>query len=48
MSCPMSWAMPLSAEPIKKSTIELMKTPLRPYMSPSLPQSGVAAAVASV
>ena len=44
----MFWAMPLSAEPIRKSTIEVMKTPLRPYMSPSLPQIGVEAAVARV
>ncbi|MGX1223581.1 hypothetical protein RKD42_004840 [Streptomyces ambofaciens] len=48
MSWPMSWAMPLSAEPIRKITIEDMKTPLRPYMSPSLPHSGVEAAVARV
>ncbi len=48
MSCPMSCAMPLSAEPIRKITIELMNAPLRPYMSPTLPQIGVEAAVASV
>ncbi len=44
----MSWAMPLSAEPIRKITIEVMKAPLRPYMSPILPHSGVEAAVARV
>ncbi len=48
MSWPMSWAIPLSADPIRKSTIDVRKTPLRPYMSPSLPQIGVEAAVASV
>lgn len=44
----MSWAMPLSAEPIRKMTIEVRKEPFRPYMSPILPQMGVEAAVASV
>lgn len=44
----MSWAIPLSAEPIRKITMEARKTPLRPYRSPSLPQIGVEAAVASV
>lgn len=44
----MSWAIPLSTDPIRKITIEARKTPLRPYMSPSLPQIGVEAAVARV
>ena len=48
MSWPMSWAMPLSAEPIRKITIEVRKVDLRPYRSPSLPQIGVEAAVARV
>ena len=48
ISCPMSWAMPDSAEPIRKITMDVRKTPLRPYMSPSLPQIGVEAAVARV
>ncbi len=41
----MSWVMlcaaPDRAEPIRNVTIEVMKMPLRPYMSPILPQSGV-------
>lgn len=48
ISCPMFCAMPLSAEPARKITIDVMKAPLRPYMSPSLPHSGVELAVASV
>src|SRR5882757_1685083 len=44
----MSCAIPLSADPIRKITIEVMKAPLRPYMSPTLPQMGVEAAVARV
>lgn len=48
INCPMSCAMPLSAEPARKITIEVMKAPLRPYMSPSLPHRGVELAVASV
>ncbi len=39
---------PDNAEPTRKSTIEVMKMPLRPYMSPSLPQIGVEVAVARV
>lgn len=48
MSWPMSWAMPLSTEPTRKMTIEVRNEPLRPYMSPILPQMGVEAAVARV
>ncbi len=48
ISSPMFCAMPLSAEPIRKITMDVMNVPLRPYMSPSLPQTGVAAAVARV
>ncbi len=48
ISWPMSWAIPLSTEPIRKTTMDVRKTPLRPYMSPSLPQMGVEAAVARV
>ena len=35
------WARPDSAEPIRKITIEAWKNIFRPYMSPSLPHSGV-------
>ncbi len=34
-------ARPDSAEPIRKITIEAWKNTFRPYMSPSLPHSGV-------
>lgn len=44
----MSWDMPLRTEPIRKITMDVRKMPLRPYMSPSLPQMGVEAAVARV
>jgi hypothetical protein len=48
---PISWSMfwdsPASTEPIRKRTIADMNMPLRPYRSPSFPQIGVAAAVAS-
>ena len=40
-------AMPQSAEPTRKITIEVRKTALRPYRSPSLPQIGVETVVPS-
>lgn len=43
----MFWATPQSAEPIRKITIAVWKSFLRPYWSPSLPHSGVAAVAAS-
>lgn len=43
----MFWAIPQSAEPIRKITIAVWKSFLRPYWSPSLPHSGVAAVAAS-
>ncbi len=39
--------MPDSAEPTGRSTIEVMKTFLRPYRSPILPHSGVETVVPS-
>ena len=39
--------MPHSAEPIRKITMDVMKTALRPYRSPSLPQIGVETVVPS-
>ncbi len=47
MSWGMFWATPQSAEPIRKITIAVWKSFLRPYWSPSLPHSGVAAVAAS-
>lgn len=47
MSWVMSWAAPDSTEPRTNTTIEIAKAPLRPYMSPSLPQTGVVTAMAS-
>ncbi len=41
ISCPMVCAAPDSAEPARKTTIEVRNTPLRPYRSPTLPHSGV-------
>ena len=41
MSCTIECANPHSAEPIRKITIEAWKNRFRPYMSPSLPHSGV-------
>lgn len=46
MSCVMSCAMPHSAEPTRKITIAAWNSRLRPYWSPSLPHSGVAAVTA--
>ncbi len=47
----MSWsiecASPDNAEPIRKMTIAIMSQRLRPYMSPSLPYSGVVTVEAS-
>jgi hypothetical protein len=37
----MDWAVPDNADPIKKMTIAIWKTVLRPYWSPSLPYKGV-------
>ncbi len=37
----MLWLSPESIEPHKKMTIAAWKKNLRPYWSPSLPQSGV-------
>jgi hypothetical protein len=48
ISWSIDWDMPESADPTRKITIEVRKMPLRPYMSPSLPQMGVEAAVARV
>lgn len=48
MSCGMFWAMPQRAEPMRKRTIAVWKSFLRPYWSPSLPHSGVAAVAASM
>ncbi|CAM5612460.1 hypothetical protein SANTM175S_01342 [Streptomyces antimycoticus] len=47
MSSAMFPASPHSAEPIRKMTIAVWKSLLRPYWSPSLPHSGVAAVEAS-
>ncbi len=44
----MSWASPHSADPIRKRTMAYWKSLLRPYWSPSLPHSGVAAVAASM
>jgi hypothetical protein len=43
----MSWLRPESAEPTRKIAIEPMKTPLRPWRSPSLAHTGVETAVVS-
>ena len=47
----MSWSMecarPDSAEPIRKITIAIISSRLRPYRSPSLPYSGVVTVEAS-
>src|SRR5437868_7569215 len=43
----MSCAMPHSADPTKKITMEVWNSRLRPYWSPSLPHSGVEAVEAS-
>lgn len=48
ISCHMLCAIPDSAEPTRKIVIADRKTPLRPYMSPILPQTGVETAVVSV
>ncbi len=48
ISSPMFWAMPHSTEPSRKITMEAWKKTFRPYMSPSLPHSGVAAVEASM
>ncbi len=48
ISSPMFWAMPHSTEPSRKITMEAWKKTFRPYMSPSLPHSGVAAVAASM
>src|SRR5262245_3329338 len=40
-------AAPDSAEPARKTTIDVTKMPFRPYMSPILPQSGVETVVPS-
>ena len=42
----MSWLVPHSAEPSRNNAIEARKVRLRPKMSPSLPQIGVAIVVA--
>lgn len=47
ISSPMFCDMPHSADPIRKITIAAWKSFLRPYWSPSLPHSGVAAVDAS-
>jgi len=47
MSSFMFCEIPDSAEPIRKITIDHMYMPRLPYRSPSLPQIGVDAAVAS-
>ena len=47
ISCGMFCAMPHSAEPIRKITMAVWKSFLRPYWSPSLPHRGVAAVEAS-
>ena len=47
ISCVMFCAAPLSAEPTRKPTIDVRKMPFRPYMSPSLPHSGVETEVPS-
>ena len=41
INCSMVWESPASAEPIRKITIAAWKNVFRPYMSPSLPHSGV-------
>lgn len=46
MSCGMSWATPQSTEPARKITMAVWNSFFRPYWSPSLPQSGVAAVAA--
>lgn len=48
MSCGMFCARPHRADPIRKSTMADWKSFLRPYWSPSLPHSGVAAVEASM
>ncbi|CAM5732233.1 hypothetical protein SMICM304S_11281 [Streptomyces microflavus] len=47
MSWGMFWATPQRAEPIRKMMIAAWNSFLRPYWSPSFPQSGVAAVAAS-
>lgn len=47
MSSPRLRERPHSAEPIRKITMTDWKSFFRPYMSPSLPHSGVAAVEAS-
>ncbi len=47
MSWSMEWARPDSAEPIRKITIAIISSRLRPYRSPSLPYSGVVTVEAS-
>jgi hypothetical protein len=40
-------AAPHAAEPIRNTAMEIMKIGLRPYMSPSLPNSSVVMALVS-
>ena len=40
MSMLMFWLRPDSAEPVRKITMPIMNTGLRPYRSDSLPQNG--------
>ncbi|AKA08716.1 hypothetical protein SAZ_18065 [Streptomyces noursei ZPM] len=47
ISSPMFRARPQSTEPIRKITMAAWNSFLRPYWSPSLPHSGVAAVDAS-
>ena len=47
ISSPIVWLSPESSEPARKITIAARNTGLRPYMSPSLPYSGVDAVDAS-
>lgn len=48
INCPIVSASPLRADPVRKTDMATMSHRLRPYMSPSRPQTGVEAAAASV